>query len=268
LTLTLEVVHTKVDLRRLAGFDQELLANLATAAVDGGEKTALLIGDEAQSRAVLEGLYATLATEERLRLTFSTHFYESNHLRPLFAFVTVRSRAEAPAQRHDYTIFDLDDGEFPSIWPASAYSDWLSDCLRSGRWEDIDALNAVLNKLRGGHQGNDFIPTGKRACAALWERAGTAVAPALVGDARLVVEFLRHSPAPRPLADALLAAAAPSELCGVSVAPDSADACLSALYSKATRKGWRAWTQRWKDDTTLISFLPKVRPCWQLWKRM
>lgn len=266
--LPLKSASLKADPRNLASFDRELLANLATAAVDNVEKTVLLIGNDARIRAMMQGLYATLPIDERLRLTLSTHFYESHHLRHLFAFVTNSSRAEAPTEREDYTVFDLDDNRFPQILPTSAYSDWLADCLRSGRREEIDALNVMLDRLRGSGcsgQGWDFTPTGARACAALWERAGPEVARVLIGDARLVVGFLRRLSSPSSLADSLLAAAAPSELCGVNLTPDMAHACLSTLRSAATRKGWRKWVQRWKDDPILISFLPRVRPWWQFW---
>ena len=268
--LPLESASLKAAPPDLASFDRELLANLAIAAVDSGEKTVLFIGDEARTRAMMQGLYATLAMEERLRLTFSTHFYESHHLSHLFALVTVRSRAEAPTQREDYTVFDLDDNRFPPFWPTSAYSDWLADCVRSGQWEEIEALNVELDRLRSGEcsdQAWDFAPTGARACAALWERAGPEVARVLIGDARLMVGFLRRLSSPSPLADSLMAAAAPSELCGVNIASDVAHVCLSTLRSAATRKGWRKWAQRWKDDPILISFLPTVRPWWQFWVR-
>jgi GTPase-associated protein 1, N-terminal domain type 2/GTPase-associated protein 1, middle domain len=265
-SLFLEVASVDENLHRLARDSRELLANLV-AAVDGGKKTVLLIGDEVRSRAILKMLCAALATEERLRLTFSTHFYESHQLRHLFAVVTVRSRAEAPAQQQDYTVFDLNDGLIRTS-PTSAYTDWLADCLCDGRWEEINALNAMLDKLRSrqdGHQGGNYIPTGTRACAALWERAGTDIAQALIGDVRLVFKFLRRLSSPRPLADLLLAAASPSKLCGESTSPRMVGACLLALRSTATRKKWRAWIQHWKDDPVLVSFLPKGRPWWQVW---
>jgi hypothetical protein len=265
----------------------EMLANLAVAAVDGGAKTALIITNDASrsaswqlapQRTMLRSLFAALATEERLRLTFSTHFYQSHHLRPLFTLVTVSSPAEAPSQRQDYIVFDLEAGEFPHIAPASAYADWLADCLRSRRWAEISTFNAVLDRLRGS-QGESppssphsftpsplHLPTGARACAALWERAGSKVARALIGDAQLVIEFLRHVPSPRPLADALLAAASPSELCGGDAASDATNACVSALHSAATRKVWQTWAKQWSADPVLASFMRNKRPWWQRWK--
>ncbi len=267
--LAIEVAPAEADFHGFDGISTELMASLAAAAVDGGERTALLIGDEAQTEGVLRGLFAALAAEERLRLTFSTHFYESSHLRSLFALATVRSRAEMPSQRESYLVLDLDDGEFARISPASAYADWLVDCLRSRRWGEIGALNAVLDGLRNG-QGEiekDSWPVGARACAALWERAGTAVARALLGETRVALEFLRQLPSPRELADALLTAASPSKLCGSNTAPDAAQDCLSALRSAATGKVWREWVKQWRDDPALALFAPVAQPWWRRWRQ-
>ena len=266
--LTIDVAPAEADFHGFDGISAELLANLAAATVDGGEKTALLIGDEARAEGVLRGLFAALEMEERLRLTFSTHFYESHHLRSLFALATVRSRAEAPSQRENYAVFDLDDGEFARISPASAYADWLADCLRSRRCEETVAFNRALDGLRSGKEiRKDSLPTNAKACAALWERAGTAVARALVGEARLALEFLHQLSSPRALADALLDAAAPSELCGTNASAEDVNDCLSALRSAATGKVWRAWVKRWSDDPALASLAPETQSWWQRWKR-
>jgi hypothetical protein len=266
--LAIEVAPAEADFHGFDGISAELLASLAAAAVDGGERTALLIGDEARASGVLRGLFAALAAEERLRLTFSTHFYESHHLRSLFALATVRSRAEAPSQRESYAVFDLDDGEFARISPASAYADWLADCLRSRRWEETVALNRALDGLRGGKEiRKDSLPTNAKACAALWERTGTALARALVGEARLAAEFLRQLQSPRAMADALLDAAAPSELTGTNASAEDVNDCLSALRSAATGKVWRAWMKRWSDDPALASLAQDAQPWWRRWKR-
>jgi hypothetical protein len=266
--LAIEVAPAEADFHGFDGISAELLASLAAAAVDGGERTALLIGDEARAEGVLRGLFAALATEERLRLTFSTHFCESHHLRSLFALATVRSRAEMPSQRESYAVFDLDDGEFARISPASAYADWLADCLRSRRWGEIGALNAVLDELRNGQGeiGKGALPVGARACAALWEHAGVKVVQALVGDARSTAEFLRQLSSPRSLADALLMAASPSKLCGSNTTPDAVQDCLSALRSAATGKVWREWVKQWRDDPALASFAPDTLPWWKRWR--
>jgi hypothetical protein len=268
--LAIDAAPAEADFHGFDGISAELLASLA-AAIDGGEKTALLVGDEARTEGLLRALFAALATEERLRLTFSTHFYESHHLRSLFALVTVRSRAEASSvlgQRESYTAFDLDDGEFARIPPVSAYADWLADCLRSRRWEEIGALNAVLDELRNGQGeiGKGALPVGARACAALWEHAGVKVVQALVGDARSTAEFLQQLSSPRSLADALLMAASPSKLCGSNTKPDAVQDCLSALRSAATGKVWREWVKQWRDDPALASFAPDTLPWWKRWR--
>jgi hypothetical protein len=266
--LAINAAPAEADFHGFDGISSELLASLAAAAVDGGEKTALLISDEARAEAMLRGLFAALATEERLRLTFSTHFYESHHLRSLFALATIRSRAEAPAQKENYVIFDLDGGEFARIPPSSAYADWLANCLRSRRWREIVALNGALNGLRDGKEiRRDSLLTNAEACKALWERAGTAVARAIIGDVQLVAEFLRQLPSPQSLADAILDAAAPSELCGATTSAECVNECLSALRSAATGKVWRAWVKRWNGDPILEQITQNQQQWWKrLWR--
>ena len=259
--LALEVAAVETDLHGNA----ELLAQLAAAVVDGGEKTALLIGDETQSRQVLRGLFAVLALEERLRLTFSTHFYEANHLRSLFALVTVKTRADAPSQREQYAVIDLESSEFPRVASASAYAAWLADCLRAGRWDEITALNAALNALRSGAALQQPLPINAPACASLWERAGVKVAPALIGNAQATMAFLQHLSAPRQLADTLLASASPSQLGGAN--PEAAQACLTALRAAATAKVWREWVKQWHDDPALAELAAEPKSWWQVWKR-
>ncbi|MGH9754653.1 MAG: hypothetical protein ACREA2_17895 [Blastocatellia bacterium] len=266
--LAINVAPAEADFHGFDGISAEFPASLAAAAVDGGEKTALLISDEARAEGVLRGLFAALATEERLRLTFSTHFYESHHLRSLFALATIRSRAEAPAQKENYMIFDLDGGEFARIPPSSAYADWLANCLRSRRWREIVAFNGALDGLRDEKEiRGDSLPTNAKACKALWERAGTAVARAIIGEGQLVVEFLRQLPSPQSLADALLDAAAPSELCGANTSAEYVNECLSSLRSAATGKVWRAWVKRWNGDPILEQITQNQQQWWKrLWR--
>lgn len=258
----------------------QLLSTLVIAAVDGRAKTMLVIGDEARSRKILRLLFTFLPTAEKLRLTFSTHFYESKHLRPLFAFATVESRAEAPSKQDEYAVFDFDYGEWPQLAPASAYAGWLAECVEAERWGEVVALNAALNDLRSRpHTAvenlsatepldwiKDSLPVNARACAALWERAGTDVTRLLIGNPKMVIAFLRGLSAPGPLADALLAAASPAQLCGASATPEMSDACFSFIRTAATRKLWRSWVSNWKEDETLARFLQNTQVWWQFWQ--
>jgi hypothetical protein len=122
--------------------------------------------------------------------------------------------------------------------------------------------------LRSGKEiRKDSLPTNAKAGAALRERTGAALARALVGEARLALEFLRQLSSPRALADALLEAAAPSELCGTKASAEDVNDCLSALRSAATGKVWRAWVKRWSDDPALASLAQETQS-WRLrWKR-
>jgi hypothetical protein len=247
-------------------FSDERLALLATAAIDRGDKTVLLIGDEAVARKLLRELFAALPIEERLRLTFSTHFYEAHHLRELFAVASVSARAEAPSQLQQYSVIDLN--ERTEVRPASAYSVWLTECLKEGKRAEIVALNHALNQLRNGQRdiAVDSLPVSARACAALWERAGTRIAPALVGNARWIRTFLDALENPRPLAEALLAIGSPSVLCGDAATGETISECLNALKSSATGKIWSEWTKHWSDDPAL-AMMPAEKSWWQKWKR-
>jgi hypothetical protein len=266
--MTLWVAVAEPDIGVLEELNPELPASLATAIIDGGGKTTLLVGDEARWETILRGLFDVLTMEERLQLTFSTHFYESHHLRPLFAVATVASPGEAPSQQQNYITFDLDGGRLPQLTPRSAYAAWLSDCLRSRRWEEVSAVNELLDRLYSNQEkrAGESVPTNPRACAALWERAETSLARVLVGSPQSVIEFLNHVPLRGALADALLLAASPSVLCGTDASSDTTDACLSALRSAASARAWRSWLRQWKDDPLLTTFLQKKRPWWQRWR--
>lgn len=237
-----------------------LAASLAVAVADKREKTVLLIGKEAATRNALWWLISSLAWEERTQITFSTHFYECHNLRSLFSVVAVGSRAEAPSHRQDYLIFDFDDGEFPRLAPASAYSAWLAECVREGEWDEIRALNQVLNELRHSDRVSASPPANKLAVAALWEKAGTDAARAIAGDAGLIVEFLKHAPAPKDLADAIITLGSPSDLCG---GIEAASECLSSLRGAASARAWKMWTERWKGDPLLAHSAGK-----QTWWRL
>ncbi|MEW6207987.1 MAG: hypothetical protein AB1631_06455 [Acidobacteriota bacterium] len=238
--------------------DSDFAASLVVAVADKRDNTALLIGKEAETRNALRWLISCLAREERMRMTFSTHFYECHNLRSLFCVAAVGSRAEAPAQRQDYLIFDFDAGEFPRLAPVSHFSAWLAESVRAGRWDEIRALNDVLNELRHCDRVGIKPPVGKLAVAALWEKAGPEAARAIAGDARLTIEFLKH--APKDLADAILNHGSPSELCGEG---EEASQCLSSLRASASAKAWRTWAERWKADTLLAHESAGKQPWWR-----
>ncbi|HWQ33068.1 MAG TPA: hypothetical protein VNQ79_09450 [Blastocatellia bacterium] len=244
-----------------------LFAALAKSVIDGQEKTTLLIGDEAKTRRVLQSLFGVLALEERLKLTFSTHFYEAQQQRALFALALVGSHAEAPSQRQQFVIFDAAGGEAPALQSSSAYAEWLSDCLLAGRLAEVRELNESLNALRGGSAViSDQLLSSVQACAALRERAGGSFAATLKGRPRTVKLLLNQLSAPRELADAILAAASPDELCGQAV-PETAAECLSALRAAATGKVWSEWVNRWKADSALSALPHKGASWWQKWRR-
>lgn len=250
----------------LESIPKEFLASLAMAVVDSTEKTVLLVAEETQTKSVIRGLFGILAIEEKLHFRFSTHFFESHDLRPLFRIAAVHFREDAPSQSQDYTVFDLTNGGFATFKPTSAYSAWLSECVKTDLWEDIRSLNNLLNQLRG-HSGDEKKydpPANQHACLALWERAGTKTALALKGNPGLTAAYLKWIPSPRPLADAMLESASPAEICGSADSQVATDA-LSLLQASATGRVWREWVQRWRDDSALANLKREAQPWWKFW---
>lgn len=247
-----------------AGIAGELLAELARRAVDGDAKTALLVGDPAAARAVVRWLFAALAPEERLALTFSTHFYECHQLRRLFALAAVRSRGEAPAELQEYTVLPLDGAPPAAVEAKSAYAAWLADAVRTGNWQEIGALNAALDSVRRG-QGlaGCAPPTGGLAGAALWERAGVPLAAALAGRPQIAAEMLRNMKKAKPLAQALLKVGSPSHLCGAGASPEDVDACLAALRARSGPIAWPRWAKQWQEDPLAEAVAQAGRPWWR-----
>jgi hypothetical protein len=248
------------------GLDFHRLAALSASALEARDKTVLLVGDEAISRRLLKAASASLATEERLGMTFSTHFYESHHLRPLFAAATVELQSEAPSQRENYSAIFLDEREVQQVKPNSHYAAYLAETLRKQDWKRVMAFNNTLDALRKKEQvmAQGSLFESAQACRALWERAGGQVAPLLLGNARLVKRFIESLSSPRPLVECLLAASSPSELLGQAL-PEEATDCLSALKSAVTGKEWNGWMQKWNLDPALEVLPERNNPWWKLW---
>lgn len=254
------------DQRLLEHIPKDALTNLVTAIVDSTEKTVLLVAEEPQAKSILRGLFALLATEERLHLRFSTHFFESHDLRQLFTFAAVHFREDAPSHAQDYLLFDLTGNDFALFKSTSAYSAWLAECVKGASWEEIDSLNGLLDRLRGhgNRDEKDYPPASPHACVALWERAGTKTALALKGHAKLITAYLKRIPSPRMLADALLESGSPSEVLGNNASDEAAEA-ISLLQASATGRVWREWIQRWRSDRVLTNLKLEARPWWKFW---
>ena len=243
--------------------DLELRAQLAIAVADAHDKPVLLIGDEKAARCVLKGIFSMLPADDRLRQTFSTAFFESDHLRSLFSIVSVDSRGDRPDQS-SYIVFDLGEHEFARMVASSVFAEWLADCARTGRWRRVHAVNTVLNRL----QSSQPIQNGRSlllgpACAILCEKAANEVAHLIAGDHKAIVKLLRTLPDPKPMAIRLLGIGSPSEICGTSDAGEPTRDCLSALRSKAGPKAWRSWARQWKDDPLFKDVRDQSLP----WKR-
>jgi hypothetical protein len=246
----------------------ELLAALVSSVLNAGGTTGLLIGAEAATRDAIRAVFAALALDERLRLTFSTHFAASDHLRPLFTLVSVRTRTEAPSRLEQYRAVDLGAGKYPQVAPGSIYEAWLAASLRQGCWEGIIAVNTALNALRDERPeaAGELPPPGERACEVLWEQVPDAVTRALPGDARRVREFLSRLPSPRPLADTLLKEQSPSKLLGENGDAEEIASCLEALRTAASPRAWRRWVKRWEKEPLLASVKQASGPWWRRWR--
>jgi hypothetical protein len=271
----LEAAPCEPEFSILAGLAAPWRAGLGAALIARGDISLLIAGDEALSRALLRESVALLPLEERLRFTFSTHFYESEHLREHFAVVTVGSLGEAPSRIGEYAVFPLDGEPPPPSSIKGAYAVWLASRLGSGEWREIQAMSTALNCLRSGElqPGEPVLPAGPLAGAALWEQVGAALAPALVGQAERIPEYLAPHRDRRRLADALLAAASPSQLCGATPDPATPEAlarqaaCLQAVRAAASPLKWRAWVKHWATDPALLPITRSARPWWRRWGR-
>ncbi len=167
------------------GLDFDLLAALTTAVLDANGQMVLLVGNESVARGLLRAASASLATEERRQMTFSTHFYESHHLSrclrlPLLDYsrkFRLRGRITGRSLLMKKQLI-----QSAQAAPTPAY---LEETLRKSEWEKVTAFNHTLDTLREKEcamvSGSLF--ESAKACAALWERAGTRVAPSLIGDA-------------------------------------------------------------------------------------
>lgn len=282
--LSLTVARTRggaPDLAALAGLSPATRAALGAALLDRGDRSLLLVGDERRSRGAIRALFSLLPREERLKLTFCSHFYESEHLRAHFAVVTVSSPAEAPSHSAEYVALSIDDEPRAPALSQSAYAGWLATRLQSGEWEEIRAVSAVLDQLRGGEcpPGVPALPGGSSA-AALWEQIGTPLARALVGQPERIADYLTQLPDRRGLADALLAEASPSHLCGAALpgspdgdgsspasTPEQQESCLLALRAAASPRAWQVWAREWAADPALPRPAIDARPWWRRWRR-
>lgn len=265
--MEIQVASSLLDHSSLEEIPADLRQSLAAAIVDSTERSVLLVVDEARLKSVLRSLFNVLPVEERLHLRFSTHFFESHDLRQLFTLVAVHAREDAPSQSGDYILFDLTSGDFTRFAPVSDYSAWLAESVGSASWNELDTLNRLLDQLRGNIETRERLtpPVNARACAALWERAGTKIARALVGDTELTAKYLKMVPSPRMLADALLELASPGDLCSSEKSADEAAECLALLQASATGRVWREWVQQWRKDAALASIKHDARPWWKLW---
>jgi hypothetical protein len=258
-------VPLRVETSTLRSLPAGLLSALAAHAAAPGDGTALLVGEEERSLALLRELHAVLPSRERMQLTFSTHFYRAcDPLRPHFRIATVRSWSEAPAQRQAYLAFDLERGEHPAV-RESPYAKWLASAIQAREEREIESVLRTAERLRRAEDPERAqLPRSAGAFTALWALAGPAVIPWVPRQAGLISELLRLAPEPRALADGLLAAAAPGALCAGAAAPDDAKACLAALRTAASPRSWKAWLERWSSEPLLAGFRT---PAWAFWKR-
>lgn len=254
-----------VEVSELSQLTPPFLGSLLAHVADPGERTALLVGDEARCYRIIQQLISVLPPADRLSVPYSTHFYRAcDFLRPQFRLVSVRSWSEAPSGRQAYLVFDLERSQDPSL-SLGAYVRWLVDAILGGRTEEIQLLNHVIESAgHGSLQSTTQLPDNATFYAALWERVGAASIPVLPRDAALLVELLGTVAISRPLADALLTTGSPAELCGPTASPDAVKALMTALKGAATPRAWNQWTNQWPNEPRLTPFRT---PAWAFWKR-
>lgn len=241
-----------------AGRLAEVLEELLT-----GEGTILVVGPEGTARRLIAALFAVLPSQERDDLTFSTHFYRACHPhRSAFRLAAIESHGEAPADPSAYRIWDLASDTFEPGRPAGLYSRWLAAGLAAGRFEELRSARAAIDGLRAGLPVP--LPAAPAACAAVWERAGSVMVPALLQNPGCLPEVLRASGAACSLADAILAVGSPEQLCGFQSQAEGAGECLAALRVAASPRSWRAWQHRWRSHPA-VGALAGRRWAWWPW---
>lgn len=236
--------------RCLESFGREYLAALGASVVEEAGRTTLAVTRDAG--ALFRGLTAALAPEDRLPLTFCTHFSDSEHLRALFRVAAVGFRAELPDDRQEYAVFDP-DAQLDGNPPKGAYARWISGCLRRD-FDELEAFNAALDALRRGNADARLDGMSPEGRALLWEREKRAVAARLTGNARLIAAFLPALGPAREVTEVLLREG-PDAICGAVEKSEDGEACLRAIRDAAPRGLWRAWARKWRGDPRVADLL-------------
>jgi hypothetical protein len=244
------------------GFPEQFAASLVSAALANGGKPVLMIGNEGTCRAMLQTLLLALPVEERWQVPFATHFYRACHVtRTYYRLVTVRSWSEAPAERGEYLVFDVDARKPAENVPSSAYGSWLGARLMRGEAEEIGRFNRSVWTFRAGIIRDPF-PDTPAWLAAAWELLGPELLPSLAPRKHALEGLLSAALDRQSLADAILEAFGANELDPKEL-PEQRK-LVEALRCAASPSVWTAWTRKWEATAWVREM---NRPAWAFWKR-
>ena len=253
------------DLGSFPRYGEAALSALALHMLGEAPFLLLAVGEEAESRRLLRALFVALPEERRARCFFSTHFYRAcTALGGQFRLATVRDGSEAPPAGRELTHLTL---ESPGGTVVPGYAGWLARRLRVGDWSAIHALNRAVAAAEGGVP-DEPLPDDAEWLPVFWERAGTAMAPALAGRPGLLLPLLAQlgGAEARRLAEALLLHGSPEAVCGNDA--EAAVGCMTALKRTASGAAWKAWSLRWKDDPLFHAQAGSASgPKWAFWRR-
>jgi hypothetical protein len=242
-------------------FPEEFAGSLATATLARGDKPVLMIGNEGTCRAMLHTLLLALPVEERWEVPFATHFYRACDVtRASYRLLTVRSWSEAPADRSEYRIFDVDARKPAENVAPSAYGNWLGARLMRGEADEIGRFNRSIWSFRAGGIRQAF-PDTPAWLAAAWELLGPELLPSLAPRRHSLAGLLSATVDRQPLADAILGAFGADEL--DPKLPEQRK-LVEALRGAASPPAWAAWTRKWEATAWVREM---TRPAWAFWKR-
>jgi hypothetical protein len=228
------------------------------------ELTPLVTATRDQARQLIALLEWALPLEERKGLTFATHFYrDCDPQRARFRLVTIENEGDGP----------LGGEYFPFGWnahlstrPPSALSSYIAGWLVTADWGNAQTFRDSIDAMRQGTPvslPDDLDPLGT---VALLEAMCAGLAPSLVGKPALIARLFNVPNPDRELAEAVLRAGGPSDLCGGSPDSERGVAALKALEAASGKQAWREWSQKWAEELPEGAAGGK-RPWWAVWQR-
>jgi hypothetical protein len=261
--VALKISDYKFDPEKLNDINAEAVTNFYQLALSNSEKTILLIGEPAP--VLIESLFAFLLPEERLRLFFSTHFYESDSLRTNFKIVAVNQLGEMPSSLENYQEIDLSAPKINSAIQPSRHAKWLCECVAAKRWNEIENVNKIIAAVRRDEVPNS-LPETAIARGVLRDLTSDESVKLLFGNTDYVREYLIELAEcnNEKSIEKLMNISSPSELFGVAADEKIVKDSLQIIQNISRDRAWREWRKRYSSDA-YFKLLPEAK-WWEIWK--